>query len=86
MEMWLVSRARFNARFDIRGPVALPVVLVIDVAQSVANLRIAIDEGTHGCVLIIHDFPVGQFLPIVRTCGQKLDGRMANINEWWGFR
>lgn len=62
-----MSRARFNAYFGSSHPVVLPVVHVVDMAQASSNIQIVRDGGAAGCFLINHNFPVREFLPIVRT-------------------
>ena len=62
-----MNRADFHQRFDCRGPVVIPVIHVLDVEQTARNIDIALDAGVIGVFLINHDFPVDQFLPIVRS-------------------
>ena len=61
-----MDRSRFHKHFKCRGPVVFPVIHVLDAAQTERNLRIVIEEGAAGAFLINHDFPVEDFLPILR--------------------
>ena len=61
-----MTRGEFHKLFKSPGPVVLPVIHVLDTAQTVENVRILIGEGAAGCFLINHDFEVEPFLPIIR--------------------
>lgn len=65
--MRTMNRSEFHQLFDCAGPVVIPVIHVLDVAQTARNIDIAIGAGVAGVFLINHDFPVDQFLPIVRS-------------------
>ena len=61
-----MNRTEFHKLFKTPGPVVLPVIHVLDVTQTSHNIRTAVIEGAHGVLLINHDFPVDDFLPILR--------------------
>ena len=73
-----MDRVSFHKLFKSPGPVVIPVVHVLDVAQTERNLRIVIGEGAAGAFLINHDFSVERFLPIVR----EIRGRFPAL--WFG--
>ena len=61
-----MNRDSFHKLFKVPGPVVLPVIHVLDTAQTVENIRVLVGEGAAGCFLINHDFGVVEFLPVVR--------------------
>ena len=67
-----MTRGEFHKLFKAPGPVVLPVIHVLDTAQTDENIRILIGEGAAGCFLINHDFPMEPFLPILREIRIKL--------------
>ncbi len=73
-----MDRVSLHKLFKSPGPVVIPVVHVLDIAQTERNLRIVIGEGAAGAFLINHDFSVERFLPIVR----EIRGRFPAI--WFG--
>ena len=73
-----MDRVSLHKLFKSPGPVVIPVVHVLDVAQTERNLRIVIGEGAAGAFLINHDFSVERFLPIVR----EIRGRFPAL--WFG--
>lgn len=75
-----MSRSRFNAHFDCHGPVVLPVIHVIDVSQTFANIRTLIDECAPGCFLINHNFPVRDFLPIIKAARNEFPDLWIGVN------
>lgn len=61
-----MNRTDFHKLFKTPGPVVLPVIHVQDTDQTKRNIRIAVEEGAQGVLLINHDFPMENFLPILR--------------------
>lgn len=74
-----MTRGEFHKLFKAPGPVVLPVIHVLDTAQTVSNVRLLIAQGAAGCFLINHDFGVPEFLPIVREV------RSAFPSLWMGL-
>ncbi|MEL6312121.1 MAG: adenine phosphoribosyltransferase, partial [Pseudomonadota bacterium] len=62
-----MTRDEFHRLFKAPGPVVLPVIHVLDPAQTLHNLAICAGEGAAGCFLINHDFELDAFLPIIRA-------------------
>ena len=50
-----MNRTDFHKLFKSPGPVVLPVVHVLDHAQTARNVRIALHAGAPGVLLINHD-------------------------------
>lgn len=75
-----MDRVAFHKLFKSPGPVVLPVVHVLDVAQAEKNLRIAISEGAAGAFLINHDFPLEPFLPMVREIRALFPNLWLGVN------
>jgi predicted TIM-barrel enzyme len=73
-----MDRSTFHRLFKSPGPVVTPVIHVQDRAQTLANAGHAVRAGVPGIFLINHDFPVADFLPILR------DVRAACPNLWLG--
>jgi uncharacterized protein len=61
-----LDRSRFHRLFKCSGPAVTPVIHVLDLAQTLANIGHAMRLGAPGIFLINHDFPVADFLPILR--------------------
>ena len=93
-----MNRTTFHKLFKTPGPVVLPVIHVQDTDQTKRNIRIAMEEGAHGVLLINHDFPVDTFLAVLRevraafppglagcqlSCG---DGQGGVPDSWWPGR
>ena len=74
-----MNRTDFHKLFKTPGPVVLPVIHVQDSDQTKRNIRIAVEEGAQGVLLINHDFPVENFLPILREV------RSAFLWSGWGL-
>ncbi|MEM9145029.1 MAG: adenine phosphoribosyltransferase [Pseudomonadota bacterium] len=74
----MITRDEFHKAFKAPGPVVLPVIHVLDAAQTDENIRILIGEGAAGCFLINHDFGPDAFLPIIRAM------REAHPRLWLG--
>ncbi len=75
-----MNRHEFHKLFKSVGPVVLPVVHVLDSAQAVWNVRIAIGEGAAGVYLINHDFPYAEFLPIIRHVRNQFPSLWLGVN------
>ena len=75
-----MNRAEFHQLFDCAGPVVIPVIHVLDVAQTALNIDIAKDAGAAGVFLINHDFSVEQFLPIVRAIRTQYPDLWIGLN------
>ncbi|MDP3339342.1 BtpA/SgcQ family protein [Frigidibacter sp.] len=61
-----MDRSAFHRLFKSPGPVVTPVIHVLGAAQALRNISTAARLGAPGIFLINHDFPVDQFLPILR--------------------
>ena len=64
--------------FKCPGPIVTPVIHVLDRAQALRNIRLAAGVGVPGVFLINHDFPVGEFIPIITEV------RKSAPNVWIG--
>ena len=73
-----MTRAEFHRLFKCPGPVVTPVIHVLDREQVLRNIRVAVRSGVPGVFLINHDFPVGEFIPIIT------DVRKSAPNVWTG--
>ena len=73
-----MTRAEFHRLFKCPGPVVTPVIHVLDREQVLRNIRLAAGVGVPGVFLINHDFPVGEFIPIIT------DVRKSAPNVWIG--
>lgn len=73
-----MTRTEFHKQFKAPGPVVLPVIHVLDQAQTQENVGIVIGAGAAGVFLINHDFGIEPFLPIVRAV------RKAHPSLWLG--
>ena len=60
-----MNRRKFRQLFNSTGPVILPVIHVVDAAQTARNIEIAGKEGVPGVFLINHDFEKEQLIPII---------------------
>ena len=74
-----MNRSEFHDFFGDKAPVILPVIHVINHAQTASNIDKLIDAGISGCFLINHDFDVARFLPIIRSI------RASYPNFWIGL-
>ncbi len=74
-----MNRSDFHKLFGIKGTVILPVIHVVDTAQTSANIEKLIEAGISGCFLINHDFSVETFIPIIRSI------RLAYSDFWIGL-
>lgn len=75
-----MNRHDFHKLFKSPGPVVLPVVHVLDQAQALRNVQIAIAEGAAGVFLINHDFAYPQFLPIIRHVRARYPSVFLGVN------
>ena len=75
-----MKRQEFRQLFDCTGPAVTPVIHVLDVQQTAKNIDIAIDIGVPGVFLINHDFPVDEFLPIVREIRKRYPSLWLGLN------
>jgi adenine phosphoribosyltransferase len=75
-----MKRDDFHKFFKTPGPVVLPVIHVLDNAQTEHNVRIALAEGTQGVFLINHDFPYPQFLPIIKHIRARFPTLWLGVN------
>ena len=57
-----MQRSEFHDEFDTPGPVILPVIHVVDEAQTATNIDHITESGLKGCFLINHDFGIDSFL------------------------
>ena len=64
--------------FKCPGPIVTPVIHVLDRAQALRNIRLSAGAGVPGVFLINHDFPVGEFIPIITEV------RKSAPNVWIG--
>lgn len=76
----LMKRTEFRQLFRSNGPVVTPVIHVLDVQQTAKNIDIAIAGGVPGVFLINHDFPVDEFLPIVRETRSRYPSLWMGLN------
>ena len=74
-----MDRSEFHDFFGDKAPVILPVIHVINHAQTASNIDKLIDAGIGGCFLINHDFDVARFLPLIRSI------RASYPNFWIGL-
>ena len=75
-----MNRHDFRKMFKTVGPAVLPVIHVIDGAQTERNVRVLIGEGAAGCFLINHDFGVERFLPILADVRRKFPALWMGVN------
>ena len=73
-----MTRAEFHRLFKCPGPVVTPVIHVLDREQVLRNIRVAVSSGVPGVFLINHDFPAGEFIPIIT------DVRTSAPSVWIG--
>lgn len=75
-----MNRIEFKNQFYANALVVLPVIHVTDNNQTVRNIQIAIDGGCPGVFLINHDFPVEQFLPIIKYAREQFQDAWIGVN------
>ena len=74
-----MNRNELKQYFGIPGPAVLPVIHVLEHAQTSRNIICAEQQGVAGVFLINHDFDVETFLPIVKSV------RKAHPDIWLGL-
>jgi len=75
-----MNRTEFHQKFHSAGPVVMPVIHVLDEEQTSRNIDIAIEGDVPGVFLINHDFPVDEFLPIVRATRKRYPNLWMGLN------
>jgi uncharacterized protein len=75
-----MDRSAFHRLFKSPGPVVTPVIHVLDQRQALQNISHAIHLGAPGIFLINHDFPVEQFLPILRAVRAECPDVWLGVN------
>ena len=75
-----MNRTEFHQMWDCAGPVVIPVIHVLDVAQTAHNIDISLAAGVPRVFLINHDFPVERFLPIVREIRKRYPDLWIALN------
>ena len=75
-----MNRNEFHRMFESSGPVVIPVIHVLTEDQTSRNIDIAVNGGVAGIFLINHDFPVDQFLPIVRAIRVRYPDLWLGLN------
>lgn len=75
-----MDRSAFHRLFKSPGPVVTPVIHVTDLAQTLTNIGHATRLGAPGIFLINHDFPVDQFLPILKAARKECQGVWLGVN------
>ena len=75
-----MQRADFHEIFQCSGPVILPVIHVLDDAQTAANIDHIIDAGLTGCFLINHDFGIDAFLPVLEAIRGRYSDFWIGVN------
>ena len=75
-----MQRAEFHSEFDTPGPVILPVIHVVDEAQTATNIDHIIKVGLKGCFLINHDFGIDSFLPVIEAIRGRYPDFWIGVN------
>ena len=75
-----MKRHESSKFFKCSGPAVLPVIHALDSSQCARNIRIAIQEGAPGVLLINHNFGVDDFLPIVREIRKQFPALWFGVN------
>lgn len=75
-----MDRTAFHKAFKSTGPAVTPVIHVVDEAQVIRNVEIAIGEGAQGVFLINHDFGVEPFLPLIRSAREAFPYLWLGVN------
>ena len=75
-----MNRFEFRKFFNSRHAVVLPVIHVIDSAQTNRNIERAITGGCPGVFLINHDFGIEEFLPIIAAARKEFPAIWLGIN------
>lgn len=75
-----MDRNSFHRMFKSQGPVVTPVIHVTDLEQVLRNIGHVARLGAPGVFLINHDFPVAEFLPILRAARDACPGTWMGVN------
>jgi len=75
-----MNRFEFHRLFKCPGTVILPVIHVVDRAQTEYNVRIAVEEGAQGVFLINHDYEYPLLLPIIVHVRRTFPGLWLGVN------
>ncbi len=75
-----MTRHAFHHRFKSPGPVVLPVIHVLDAAQTLRNIGHCMRAGVPGAFLINHDFGVDEFLPVLRAVRTECPALWLGVN------
>lgn len=74
------DRWAFRKKFRSVGPAVTPVIHVLDEAQTIRNVAIAIESGAAGVFLINHDFESERLLPILRDVRRRWPALFLGAN------
>ena len=75
-----MNRQDFKSKFRSQGPVVMPVIHVIESAQTKTNIQRAIDGGCPGVFLINHDFEKELLVPIIREMRAAFSDYWIGVN------
>jgi len=75
-----MTREEFHKLFKSPGPVVTPVIHVLDTAQILRNVGIAVGAGAAGGFLINHDFEKEKLVPIIRDVREAMPGLWFGVN------
>lgn len=76
-----MDRREFHKLFKVAvGPAVLPVIHVLEEAQTTRNVRLALQEGAQGVFLINHDFHYRQLLPIISKVRETFPSLWLGVN------
>lgn len=75
-----MTRNEFHRLFKSPGPVVTPVIHVLDAAQTLRNVAIAVEAGVAGVFLINHDFEKEELVPIIRDVRAAMPGLWLGVN------
>jgi len=76
----MLTRSNFHKMFGSNGPIVLPVIHVLDVPRTEANIEILIAAGAPGCFLINHDFEKEALIPILKTIRLRFPKLWIGVN------
>lgn len=76
----MVTCPEFEQFLRAKAPVVTPVIHVLDVEQTLANLESVEAAGCPGAFLINHDFPMEPFLPILREVRRRCPDLWLGVN------
>lgn len=75
-----MDRRKFRQLFESSEPVVLPVIHVVDMAQTARNIEVAGKEGVPGVFLINHDFEKEQLVPIIEQTRSRFPDLWLAVN------